>query len=193
VAPLGPAARARRRRGGWPRWGSRGWGLVRARSGRSSGLSHGITPTRNHQKALHTAAWDSSGEQSREQQSSYGQIKGAGGLLTMSGSAGVTRQWRRSKDATGRRQRGSGCARIAPVSTDRTNQRGEGHTEGCLEQLTARRNSPWHGTRRGHDGDRRTGSSRRRAVAELSARVAEREGGRGGLAEGTNERGEVSE
>jgi hypothetical protein len=78
----------------------------------------------------------------------------------------------------GRRRRGSGYARIAPVIADRTNQRGEGHTEGCLEQLTARQNSPWHGMGHRRDDDRRTGSSPGRAVAELSARVAqsEREG-----------------
>jgi hypothetical protein len=89
-----------------------------------------------------TAARDSFGEQSHEQQSSNDQIKGAGGLLTLRGSDGVMGQWRKRKDATGRRRRGSGYTRIAPMSTDRTNQRGEGHTKGCPEQLTARRNSP---------------------------------------------------
>jgi hypothetical protein len=81
---------------------------------------------------------------------------------------------------TGRRRRGSGCARIAPVSVDRAKQRGEGHTEGCPEQLTVRRNSPWHGTGRGRDGGRRMDSSRWRAVAELSARAGRARGfGRG--------------
>jgi hypothetical protein len=41
VAPLGPAARSRRRRGGWPWRGSRGLGLARVRSGWSGGLGHG--------------------------------------------------------------------------------------------------------------------------------------------------------
>jgi hypothetical protein len=135
-------------------WASRRRGGTRRRCTRRGGL---------------TAARDSSGEQSREQQSSNDQIKGAGGLLTLRGSVGVTEQRRRRKDATGRRRRGSGCAGITPVSADRTNQRGEGHTKGCPEQLTARQNSLWHGTERGRDGDRRTGSSRRGAVAELSA------------------------
>jgi hypothetical protein len=81
-------------------------------------------------------ARDSSNEESREQQSNNDQIKGAGGLLTLRGSAGVTGQRRRRKDATGQRRRGSGCARIAPVSTDQMNHRGEGHTEWCPEQLT---------------------------------------------------------
>jgi hypothetical protein len=89
----------------------------------------------------------------------------------LKGSAGVMGQRWRRKDATGRRRRGSGCTRIVPVSADRMNQRGEGHTEGCPEQLTVRRNSPWHWTGRGHDGDRITGNSRWRAMAELSARV----------------------
>jgi hypothetical protein len=87
------------------------------------------------------------------------------------GSAGVMEQWRRRKNTTGQRRWGSDYARIAPVSVDRTNQIGEGHTEGCPEQLTARQNSPWHGTGHRRDGDRRTGSSRWRAVSELSARV----------------------
>jgi hypothetical protein len=107
-----------------------------------------------------TAARDSSCEQSREQHSSNDQIKGASGLLTLRGGAGVTGQRRRRKEATGRRRQGFGYTRIAPVSADRTNQRGEGHTEGCLEQLTARWNSPWHGTGHRRDGDHRTGSSR---------------------------------
>jgi hypothetical protein len=38
------------------------------------------------------ATRDSSGEQSREQQSSNYQNKGTGGLLTLRGSAGVTEQ-----------------------------------------------------------------------------------------------------
>jgi hypothetical protein len=71
----------------------------------------------------------------------------------------------------GRRWRGSGCARIASVSANRTKQRGEGHTKGCPEQLTARRNSPWHRTGRGRDGGRRIGSNRWRTVVELSTCV----------------------
>jgi hypothetical protein len=169
--------RARRRRGGWPQRGSRGLGassgafraVWRTRSWPSR--RRGSTRGRCTRRGGLTAARDSSGEQSREQQSSNDQIKGAGGLLTLRGSAGVTEQRQRHKDTTGRRRWGSGCARIAPVSVDRTNQRREGHTDGCLEQLTARRNSPWHGTGHRHDGDRRTGRSRRWAVTELSTRV----------------------
>jgi hypothetical protein len=81
-----------------------------------------------------TTAWDSSGEQSHEQQSSYDQIKGTSELLTLRRSAGVTEQRRRHKDTTGLRRRGSGGARIALVSTDWTKQRGEGHTKGCLDE-----------------------------------------------------------
>jgi hypothetical protein len=139
------------------------------------------------------AVRDSSGEQSHEQQSRNDQIKGTSGLLTLRGSAGVMEQRQRRKDVTGRRRRGSGCARIALVSADRTKQRGEWHTEGCPEQLTVRRNSPWHATGRGRDGGRRTGSGRRGAVAEISARVGRARERQGGLAEGANERGEVGE
>jgi hypothetical protein len=47
------------------------------------------------------AARDSSGEQSRGQQSKDDQIKGTGGLRTLRGSAGVTKQLRRRRDSTG--------------------------------------------------------------------------------------------
>jgi hypothetical protein len=87
------------------------------------------------------------------------------------GSAGVVKQRWRCRDSTGRRRRGSGCVKIAPVSVDRTQQRGKGHTEGCPEQLTVRRSSPWHWTGHVRDGGHKTGSGRRRAVAELLARV----------------------
>jgi hypothetical protein len=148
VAPLGPAARARRRRGGWSRRGSRGLGFssgaIRAvwRTRPWTSRRHGGTRRRCTRRGGLTAVRDSSGEQSREQQSNNDQIKGASGLLTLRGSVGVTGQRRRRKDTTGRRRQGSGCTRIALVSADRTNQRGEGHTEGCPEQLTAKRNSP---------------------------------------------------
>jgi hypothetical protein len=161
----------------WPRWGSRGLGAspgtIRAvwrTQPWPSRWRRGTRGRRPRRGGL-TAARDSSGEQSREQQRRNDQIKGTGGSLTLRGNAGVAKQRRRRRDSTGQRWRGSGCARIAPVSTDWTKQRGEGHTEVCPEQLTARRNSLWHGTGRGRDGGRRTGSSRRRAMAELSARV----------------------
>jgi hypothetical protein len=118
-----------------------------------------------------TAARDSSDEQSREQQSRNDQIKGIGGLLALRGSAGVAKQRWRHKDATRRRRWGSSCAKITLVSADQTKQRGEGHNEGCPEQLTARWSSPWHGTGRRRNSGCRTGSGRRLAVAELPARV----------------------
>jgi hypothetical protein len=71
----------------------------------------------------------------------------------------------------GQRWWSSDCARITPVSVGRRNQGGKGHTEGCPEQLTVRRSSPWHWAGRVRDGGRRTGGGRRRAVAGLSARV----------------------
>jgi hypothetical protein len=52
------------------------------------------------------AAWDSSGEQSREQQSSNDQIKGAGGLLTL-GKA--LESWSNDKGARIRRGNGDGA------------------------------------------------------------------------------------
>jgi hypothetical protein len=65
----------------------------------------------------------------------------------------------------------SGCARNAPVSADRTQQGERGHTEGCPEQLTVRRSSPWHWTGHGHDGGHGIGSGHRWAVAEFRVRV----------------------
>jgi hypothetical protein len=177
VAPLGSAARTRRRRGGWPRRGSRGLGAslgaVRAvwRTRPWPSRWHRGTRGRRPRRGGLTAARGSSGEQSREQQSGDDQIKGTGGLLTLRGNAEGTGQRQRHKDATGRPRWGSGCARIAPVSANQTNQREKGHTEGCPEQLTARRNSPWHGTGRGRNGGHRTGRGRQRAVVGLSARV----------------------
>jgi hypothetical protein len=110
------------------------------------------------------------------------------------GSVEVAKQRRRHKNAMGQRRWDSGCAKIAPLSVDRTRQRGRGHIEGCPKQLTARRSSLWHWTRRGREDGRRTGSDQRRVVAELPARVGRaRERGREGLAEGANERGEVGE
>jgi hypothetical protein len=87
------------------------------------------------------------------------------------GNAGVAKQRWRRKDTTERWWRGSGCVKIAPVSADRTKQRGRGNIEGCPEQLTARWSSPWYWTGHGRDGGRKTGSGRRRAVVELPARV----------------------
>jgi hypothetical protein len=201
VAPLCPAARVRRRREGWPQRGTRGSGtslgairvVWRVRPWPSS-WHRGTRERRPRQGGL-TAALDCSGEQSREQQRWDNQINGTGGLLALRGSVGVAKQRRRHKDSTGRRRRDSGGAKIAQVSVEQTQQRGKGHTEGCPEQLTARRSSPWHWTGRGRDGGRITGCGRWRAVAELSARVgrarerargfgkgrkSKREGGRAG-------------
>jgi hypothetical protein len=125
VALLGPAAKTHRRRGGWPRWGSRGlgFGLAAIRAvwrvqPWPSRWRRGTIGHRPRQGGL-TAARDSSDEQSREQQNGYDHIKGTGGLLTLRGSAGVAKQRRRRKDSTGRRRRDSGCAKIALVSAER--------------------------------------------------------------------------
>jgi hypothetical protein len=177
TAALGPAVITRWRREGRPRRGTRGsgtsLGAIRVVWRTRPWPSHrrrGTRERRPWQGGL-TTALDCSSEQSREQQSGDDQIKGTGGLLTLRGSTGVTKQRWRRRDSMGRRRRDSGCAKITPVSADRTQQRGKGHTEGCPEQLTVRRSSPWHWTGREHDGGHRTSSSRRRAMAELPARV----------------------
>jgi hypothetical protein len=70
----------------------------------------------------------------------------------------------------------------------RANQRGGGHTEGCPEQLTARQR-----TGRERDGDCRTGIDRREWWRSSLFACAERQRGRGCLAEGASEQGEVGE
>jgi hypothetical protein len=98
------------------------------------------------------------------------------------GSAGGMGQRRRHRDATGRRWRSAGCARTTPVSADRTDQRGGGHTKGCLEKLKARRSLPWLWTGHGRNGGHGTGGGLRWAVAEVlgSRGQSEREGERAG-------------
>jgi hypothetical protein len=167
VVPLGPVARARRRRGGWPRWGSRGLenssgafrAVWRTRPWASCwrGSTRGCRTRRGGLKATRI----NSGKQSRGQNGSNGQIKGTSRLLTSSANSGARGGRRRCGGTSGQRRRGSGYARTAPVSSDRANQRGGGHTERCPEQLMARRNSPRQRTGRGRNGDRRTDSGRR--------------------------------
>jgi hypothetical protein len=192
VAPLGPVARTRWRREGQPRRDTRGsgtsLGAIRAvwRTRLWPSRRRGGTRERRPRRGGLTAALDCSGKQSRELQKGDDQIKGTDGLLTLRGSAGVAKQRRRSRDSMGRRRGGSGCAKIASVSVDRTQQRGKGHTEGCPEQLTVRQSSPWHWTGHGRDGGHRTGSGRWWAVAELPARVGRaRERARGLGEQGT--------
>jgi hypothetical protein len=118
VAPLGPAARARRRQGGWPRRGSRGLGVCSGtfravwRTWPWLSHRHGSTRGRCTQRGGLTAVRDSSGDQSREQQNSNEQSS-----KNLSGSVGVIGQRRRRKDTTGRWRRGSGERR--PNETER--------------------------------------------------------------------------
>jgi hypothetical protein len=177
VAPLGRAARTRRRRGGWPQWGSRGLGTglgaTRAIWRVQTWASHRHESTRGRctRRGGLTAARGNTGEQLCAKQGSNGQIKGTGRLLTSSRRAGVAKQGRRSKGSTGRRWRSSNCSGGTLVSADWTQQGRKGHTEGCPEQLTVRRSSLWHWTGHRRNGGHGTGSGRRRAVPGLSARV----------------------
>jgi hypothetical protein len=139
VAPLGPAVGTRWRRADRPRRGTRGLGVglgvhrgiwrTQPRAPRQCGTTRGRCTRRGGL----TAARGNSGEQLRVNQRSTWGNRGAGRLLTLRGSAGGTGQRWRHRDATGRRWRSSGCARTTPVSADRTDQRGGGHTEGCPE------------------------------------------------------------
>jgi hypothetical protein len=105
VAPLGPAAGARWRRGDWPRQGSRGLGggsgvfRVIWRTQPRVPRRRGSTRGRCTQRGGLTVALDCSNEQSREQQGSTQEIRGAGRFLTSRGSDGVTGQRRWHRDA----------------------------------------------------------------------------------------------
>jgi hypothetical protein len=95
-----------------------------------------------------------------------------GRLLTSSANSRTLGERRGCSGASGRRRRGSDCARTAPVSVDRVQHGGRGHTEGCPELLTARRSSPWHWTGHRRNSSHETGGGHRRAVAELSVRAS---------------------
>jgi hypothetical protein len=56
-----------------------------------------------------------------------------GGLFTSSANSGTLGEGRGCGGASGHWRRGSDCARTAPVSVDRAQQGGRGHTEGCPE------------------------------------------------------------
>jgi hypothetical protein len=57
------------------------------------------------------------------------------------------------------------------VSADRAKLEGMGQTEGCPGLWVIRRSLPRQRTRRGLDGDRRTGARPQRAVVELPGRA----------------------
>jgi hypothetical protein len=130
-APLGPAAGTRRRRADQPRRGTRGLGVG---LGTLRGIwRRGSTRGRYTRRGGLTAARGNSSEQLNVNQYSTQGNRGTGRLLTLRGSARGTGLRRRHRDETGRRWRSSVCARTTPVSADRIDQRGGGHTEGCLE------------------------------------------------------------
>jgi hypothetical protein len=126
MAPLGPTARTRRRRGGWSRWGSQGLGTglgaIRAilRVQTWASRRRGSTRGRCTWRGGLTAARGNSSEQSRAKQDSNGQIKGTDRLLTSSRSAGVAKQRRRRKGSMGRWWWSSDCTGGTPVSADWT-------------------------------------------------------------------------
>jgi hypothetical protein len=177
VAPLGPAAIVRRRRGGWPRWGSSGLGkgsdtfsATRRTRLWAQNRHGGARERRPRWERFHGGATNS-GEQLRGRWGDTWRNKGMGRVLTSSANSGARGGRRRCGGTSGRRRRGSGCAKTAPVSADPTQQGGRGHTEGCPEQVTVRRSSPRHWTGHGRDGGHGTGIGRRRTMVELPARV----------------------
>jgi hypothetical protein len=111
-----------------------------------------------------------------------------GRVFTSSANSGAHGGRRKCDGTSGRRRRGSGCAKATLLSADRTQQGGRGHTEGCPKQLTVRRSSPWHWS--GHKRDDGNGTRSGRWRGSLLV-WAERERGRQSWEEGSNERGEV--
>jgi hypothetical protein len=79
-----------------------------------AGSDMGVTPAREHQRAMHTARRANGGagnseEQSHAKQGSNDQIKGTSRLLTSSRSTSIAKQRRRRKGLMGRRWRSSDC------------------------------------------------------------------------------------
>jgi hypothetical protein len=99
-----------------------------------------------------------SGKQSCEDQGNKQRNRATGRLLTSRGNTGAPEQRWRRRDTSGRWWWSSDCTGRTPVSVDWVNQRGWGRTEGCAGLLTIRRNSLRQRTRRGLNGDRRTGA-----------------------------------
>jgi hypothetical protein len=138
VAPLGPAARARRRQGGRPRWGSSGLGKG-SDTFNATRRTQPWAQNRHGGAREHKPQWEksrgatNSDEQLRGRERDTWRNKGMGRVLTSSANFGTLGERRGCDGALGRWRRGSGCARNAQVSVDRTNQRGEGQTRGCPE------------------------------------------------------------
>jgi hypothetical protein len=118
---------------------------------------------------------------------------GEGGLLTLRGNVRVTGQRQRHRDATGRRRRGSSYAEPLQCVWASQTREGEGTPKGVPS--SGQRGETHRGTGRGADAmvntERAAGDGERRRSSLLA--WAERERGRGGLAKGANERGEVGE
>jgi hypothetical protein len=127
VAPLSPTARARRRQGGQPWRGSSGlgkWsGTFRAtrRTRPWAQNRHGGASERRPQWEKSRGGATNSGEQLRGLWGDTWRNKGMGRVLTLSANSGTLGERRGCDGASGRRRRGSGCARNAPVSVDRAN------------------------------------------------------------------------
>jgi hypothetical protein len=108
-----------------------------------------------------------SGEQSCATKGIPGEIRGGVRSVTLrEGSRTHERRPGHGED-TDRRRRSCGGAEREPVSVDREKQRGREQSEGCPGSRVTRRSSPRQLTRRGLDGDSRTGVRPRRTAAEL--------------------------
>jgi hypothetical protein len=88
------------------------------------------------------AAQHYSGEQSRMTEGNQGKNRGGAGLLTSREDSGTLEQRQGHDEGLGRRQRLSGYAREAPVSTGRGNQRSREQIEVHLKSWAPRRDSP---------------------------------------------------
>jgi hypothetical protein len=177
VAPLGPAARAHRRRGGRPRWGFRGLGKgsgtfrvtrqTRPWVSRRRGSTRGRRPRRKGT----TAAQTYSGEQLRDNQDDSRGNRGTGRLLTTSVNPGTPGGQGGGGEDAGRRRRLSCCARSAPVSAGRATKRRKGQIKGRPELRVMRRSllreQAQHGRNESHGTAAVLGKRRRNSAGHV--------------------------
>jgi hypothetical protein len=102
-----------------------------------------------------------SSEQSRATKCKTGEIRGGVRTVTLRGSTG-TLEW-----CLGHYENASQWRRSCGRETVSANQRGWGQTKGCPGLRVTKRGLPRQRTRRGLDGDRRTGARPRRATEGL--------------------------
>jgi hypothetical protein len=106
-----------------------------------------------------------SSEQLRMIEDNQGKNRGGSGLFTSREDFGTLERRQGHGKGLGRWRRLSGCAREAPLSTDRGNLRGREYVEACLKLRAPRQNSLRRKAQRSPNGDSETVARARRAAA----------------------------